>query len=213
MSRPDVRVSETRTFYAAIALIALHIVDDEFLQPPPGTAIQDHLLAALLPIGVALAAACVYPRLRAGLRAGIALIFGILSIVAGMIAFGSASADGISGSDWSGLLLLPTGLMLIAMAAWIPWHERGRHPETARRRWLNRAVAIAVTPLVLFYVVMPIGAALWATHKFRSPIGSFKIPHEDVSVPHRRRTGPLGVVCPLTQRRRDRDRPRRRRRP
>ena len=178
---PDIRVAGTQTFYAATALIALHIVDDEFLQPPPGTAIQDHLLTALLPIGVALAAACVYPRLRAGVRAGIALIFGILSIVAGMIAFGSASADGISGSDWSGLLLLPTGLMLIAMAAWIPWHERGRHPETARRRWLNRAVAIAVTPLVLFYVVMPIGAALWATHKFRSPIGSFKIPHEDVT--------------------------------
>ena len=147
--RPDVRVSESRTFYAAIALIALHIVDDEFLQPPSGTAIQDHLLAGLLPIGVALTAASVYPRLRAGLRAGIALIFGILTFVAGTIAFGSASADGISGSDWSGLLLLPTGLMLIAMAAWIPWHERGRQAETARRRWLNRAVAIAVTPLVL----------------------------------------------------------------
>jgi uncharacterized protein len=162
-------------------LIALHIIDDQFLQPPPGTTAQDHLLAGLLPLGVALAAACVYPRLRAGLRAGVALIFGVLSFVAGMIALGSASPDGVSGSDLSGLLLLPTGLILIALAAWIPWHERGRHAETARRRWLNRAVAIVVTPLVLFYVVTPIGAALWATHKFRSPIGSFTVPPEDVS--------------------------------
>jgi len=179
--RPGVRVSESRSFRAAIALIALHIVDDEFLQPPPGTVARDHLLAGLLPIGVALAAACMYPRLRAGLRAGIALSFGILTVVAGMIALGTASADGLSGGDGSGLLLLPTGLALIAMAAWIPWHERGQHAETARRRWFNRAVAIAVTPLVLFYVVMPVGAALWATHKFRTAVGSFTIPHQDVS--------------------------------
>jgi hypothetical protein len=179
--RLGVRLSESRIFRAAVVLIALHILDDEFVQPPPGTSIHDHLLAGLLPIGVALAAACAYPRLRPGVRAGIALIFGILSVVAGMIAFGSASADGISGSDWSGLVLIPTGLMLIAMAAWIPWHERGRHAETARRRWLGRAVAIVVTPLVLFYVVTPIGAALWATHKFATPVGSFVIPHEAVS--------------------------------
>jgi fermentation-respiration switch protein FrsA (DUF1100 family) len=67
------------------------------------------------------------------------------------------------------------------MAAWIPWHERGRHGQTARRRSLGRLVAIVATPLVLFYVVTPIGAALWATHKFRTPIGSFAIPHQDVS--------------------------------
>jgi len=180
-SRPRVRVSESLTFRSAVALIALHIVDDEFVHPAPGTSIHDHLGTGLVPIAIALAAAYVYPRLRAGLRAGLALILGTLSVVAGMIAFGSASADGVSGSDWSGLLLLPTGLVLVAMAAWIPWHERGRKAESARRRWVNRAVAIVVTPLVLFYIVTPIGAALWATHKFRSPIGRFTIRHQDVS--------------------------------
>ena len=179
--RPGVRLSESRLFRAAVGLIALHIIDDELIQPPPGTSISGHLSAALLPIGVAVGAAWVYPRLRAGLRAGIALIFGVLSIVAGMIPLGSASANGVSGSDWSGLLLLPTGLLLIAMAAWIPWQERGRYAQTARRRWLGRAVAIALTPLVLFYVVTPIGAAPWATHKFRTPIGNFMISHQDVS--------------------------------
>jgi uncharacterized protein len=177
-----VRICESRIFGAAVTLIALHVADDEFVQPAPGTAIQDHLLAGIIPIAVALAAVCVYPRLRAGVRAEIALIFGILSVVAGMIALGSASAVGISGSDWTGLALLPTGLTLIGIAAWIPWHERGRYAESARRRWLGRAIAIVATPLVLFYVVTPIGAALWATHKFRSPIGRFMIPHQDVSL-------------------------------
>ena len=179
--RWGVRVSEGWTFRAAVTLIALHILDDELLQPLPGTSISDHLPAAVLPLAVALVAAWLYPRLRAGLRGGIALVFGILSIVAGMIALGGVSGDSVSGSDGSGLLLLPTGLALIAMAAWIPWHERGRHGRTPRRRWLGRAIAITLTPLVLFYVVIPIGAALWATHKFRTPIGSFSIPHQDVS--------------------------------
>ena len=100
---PRVGISEFRIFAAAIALIVLHIVDDEFVQRQPGTSIGDHLVAGLVPIAVALAAAFAYPRLRAGLRAGIALAFGILSVVAGMIALGDARAGAVSGSDWSGL--------------------------------------------------------------------------------------------------------------
>jgi hypothetical protein len=176
-----VLISDAGIFAAATALIVLHIADDEFLQHQPGTSLRGHLAAGLVPIGVALTAAWGYPRLRAGLRAGIALTFGILSIVAAMIALGGARAGGLSGSDWSGLLLLPTGLALVAMAAWIPWHERGRGAHTRRRLWANRAIAIVVTPLVLFYVVVPIGAALVATHKYRTPIGNFSIPHQDVS--------------------------------
>lgn len=177
---PRVGISEFRIFAAAIALIVLHIVDDEFVQRQPGTSIGDHLVAGLVPIAVALAAAFAYPRLRAGLRAGIALAFGILSVVAGMIALGDARAGAVSGSDWSGLLLLPAGFALTAMAVWIPWRERGRGAH-GRRRWVNRAIAVVLTPLALFYVVTPVGAALWSTHKFRTPIGSFSVPHQDVS--------------------------------
>ncbi len=43
--RPGVRVAESRIFRAAVTLIALHIIDDEFLQRPPGTSIQEHLRA------------------------------------------------------------------------------------------------------------------------------------------------------------------------
>lgn len=175
------RVSEFGIFAAATAVIAAHITDYEFVHRQPGTAVGDHLAAGLVPICVALAAAWGYPRLRAGLRAGLALVFGILSIVAGMIALSGAGAEGLSGSDWSGLLLLPAGLALVVLAAWIPWHERGRGAVTRRGRWRNRAIAIVATPLVLFYVVTPIGAALWATQKARAPLGTFAIPHQDVS--------------------------------
>lgn len=65
------RISEGRIFAAATALIVPHIADDEFLQRQPGTSITDHLAGGLVPIGVALGTAWGYPRLRAGLRAGI----------------------------------------------------------------------------------------------------------------------------------------------
>jgi hypothetical protein len=69
MSGRGFRVSECRVFHAAVTMIALQIIDDEFLQRPAGTSIQDHLRAGLLSIGVALGAAWVYARLSAGLRA------------------------------------------------------------------------------------------------------------------------------------------------
>lgn len=170
-----------RIFLFAVAAIVLHIVDDEFLQPQPGTSARDHLLAALVPIAVAILAAVAYPRLRPGLRAAIALVFGLLALVAGMIALGGARAEELSGSEWTGLLLLPAGAVLLGLAAWVPWRERGRWASTRRRLWLNRGVAVVAVPLLLFFVVVPVGASLWTTHKFRTPIGTFSIPHRDVS--------------------------------
>jgi hypothetical protein len=177
---PRVRISQYRIFAGATALAVIHIADDEFLQRQPGTSVGHHLPAGLIPIAVAAVAALAYPRLRPGLRAAIALVFGSLSIVAGMIALAGARADGLSGSEWSGLLLLPAGAVLIGLAAWLPWHERGL---TASRieRWRNRAITAIALPLLLGFIVVPIGAALWSTHKYRTPIGTFAVPHENVS--------------------------------
>ena len=178
---PRVCISEYRIFVAATAAIVLRIADYEFLQPQAGTSAGDHLAAGLVPMGVALAAAWSYPRLRTGERSGIALVFGILSIGAGMFALGGAPAEGLSGSDWTGLVLLPAGAALVVLAVWIPWHYRERGTNAGRRGWANRIVAVVLTPLLLFYVVVPIGAALWATQKYRAPIETFSIPHQDVT--------------------------------
>jgi uncharacterized protein len=182
LANPRVRLSGFRIFVVATAVIVLHIADYEFVQPDAGTSAGNHLTAGLVPIGVAVAAAWGYPRLRAGLRAGIALVFGILSIVAGMIALGGTITEGLAGSEWSGLLLLPAGAALVLLAVWIPWHNRVRGPDAGRRVWVNRLAAVVITPLILFYVVVPIGTDLWVTQKYRTPIGSFAIPHQDVTL-------------------------------
>jgi hypothetical protein len=66
---------------------------------------------------VAAAAAAAYGRLRPGLRAGIALAFGALALVAA----GIAAAGGVSGSDVTGVLLFPAGAALVALGVVVPW--------------------------------------------------------------------------------------------
>ena len=68
----------------ALGTVALHVADDNFFQPEPGTSPFDHLASGLIPVGLIAAAAALYPRLRAGLRAALALTFGVLGIAFGI---------------------------------------------------------------------------------------------------------------------------------
>jgi len=115
----------------------LHVADAELFRPQPGTTARDHVAAALVPLAVALLAALAYGRLRPGLRAAIALVFGILALVGGLIAVGGALADGLSRAEWTGLVLIPAGVVLLGLAVWLPWSERGR--------WRRRAAGSGST--------------------------------------------------------------------
>jgi hypothetical protein len=95
---------ETKLAVAGLLAIALHVLDDNFLQPEPGISVGDHLVSGLVPLAVLGAVAAGYPRLRAGLRATLALFFGILGIVIGGIEPAYyASKEGLSGDDYTGL--------------------------------------------------------------------------------------------------------------
>ena len=53
MTGPGSRLlTETVIARVMLGVIALHVVDDSFLQPPPGTAARDHLLSGLVPLAV-----------------------------------------------------------------------------------------------------------------------------------------------------------------
>src|SRR5262245_65800007 len=64
----------------ALGLIALHIVDDNFLQPQPGTSAGDHLVSGLVPLAVIALLGWGYRRWRPGVRAGVAGLLGALGI-------------------------------------------------------------------------------------------------------------------------------------
>ena len=54
----------------ALGLIALHVVDDAFLQPEPGTSASDHLVSGLVPLALLAWVAVAYGHARAGVRGG-----------------------------------------------------------------------------------------------------------------------------------------------
>ena len=92
-----------------VAAIAVHIVDDNFVQPQPGTSARDHLVSGLVPLAVLAFAVVAYPRLSGGGRAAVALVLGVFGIVAGSEAVYYTIDPGPSGDDYTGLLAVCAG--------------------------------------------------------------------------------------------------------
>src|SRR5215216_4324310 len=65
-------------FCIGVGAIAVHVLDDSFLQPEPGTSPGDHLVSGLVPVALLALIAGVYSRFRAGLRGAVALTVGFL---------------------------------------------------------------------------------------------------------------------------------------
>jgi uncharacterized protein len=128
-------------------------------------------LAALIALTVGLAGVIVFPRLRPGLRAGIALVFGILALVNGALHIAHIRAERVAESDLTGALAAVAGLVLIGLGLSIPWRHRGEGAATRRRRWGYRLVAVLGGTIVVYAFLYPVGFALVQTHAFREPIG------------------------------------------
>jgi uncharacterized protein len=152
-----------------VGVIALHVVDDSFLQPQPGTSAGDHVVSGLVPLAVLGLAAAVYQRLRGGARAAIALVLGVFGIVAGIEAVHYTTKVGPSGDDFTGLLCIPAGAGLLGLGLVTLWRTRRRHgsvPVLVLRR-----VGIGVAALFFAaFVVFPIGFAYVGTHAARPPV-------------------------------------------
>ncbi|MET0513678.1 MAG: alpha/beta fold hydrolase [Thermoleophilaceae bacterium] len=153
---------------AAVGVIALHIADDSFLQPQPGTSAGDHLVSGLVPLAALTLAAFMYPRVRGGARATIALVVGFFGIVAGIEALHYTTNVGPSGDDFTGLLAAAAGLALLGLGLVTLWRTR-RTDGSLLRRSLRR-VAIGAGALVSLFVLIPVGYAYVGTHVARPPV-------------------------------------------
>jgi uncharacterized protein len=171
----------------ALGAVALHIADDNFIQPEPGTSPGDHLVSGLIPIGVIAAVAVVYPRLRAGVRAMLAITFGLLGI-----AFGIPSASWLlegeaSGDHYTtGLLSIAAGALLLLVAPVVLWKARpsyGSRRRTALRRALNAAWYVPLAAVIFLFFVFPVGFGYVYTHTGRGVVEpDLRVPYESVSV-------------------------------
>jgi dienelactone hydrolase len=165
----------------ALSVVALHVVDDNFLQPNAGTSAGDHLVSGLVPLAFLALSAAFYPRLRAGARATIALLAGFFGVLAGTEAVHYTREVGASGDDYTGLLSIPAGLLLIGIGAFTLWRSR-RTDDHLWWRYLRRFVLVAGALFALLAVLFPIAISYVVTHAARAkvPTADLGTPYEDV---------------------------------
>jgi uncharacterized protein len=168
-------------FLVGISVVALHVVDDNFLQPNPGTSAADHLVSGLVPLALLVGAGLLYPRLRAGARAAIALFAGFFGVLAGTEAVHYTRTIGPSGDDYTGLLSIPAGLMLIGLGAVTLWRSR-RTDDRLWWRYSRRLVILAATLFAVLAVLIPVAISYVVTHAARAEVPSANLgaPYEDV---------------------------------
>ena len=154
-----------RVFVIATLVALVHAVDDAFVHRGPGLGLGQHALAGLVALAAGVGAIVVFPRLRPGLQAALSFSFGLFALVNGAMHIGHLDAGGPAGADLTGVAAAVAGVVLIALAAVIPWRHRGEGT------WRSRAVAVPAGVLAVA-VLAPIAMGIGSTHKWREPVGS-----------------------------------------
>ncbi len=177
------RVGETLLFRGSTALIGLHVLDDNFIQPQPGTSIADHLVSGLVLVALLALAAWAYPLLRPGSRGLLALVMAFPALLSGVEAIHYGREVGLSGDDFTGLLAMGTAPLLLGLGAVTLWRSRRTGDRLYRRysrRLLKFAAAVVVTPLI----AMPVAVAYVGSHAARTevPPAQLGTAYEDVTL-------------------------------
>ena len=114
----------------------------------------------------------------------IAIAIGIFGIMAGGFEAGYSSvAVGPSGDDYTGLLTIPAGVVLLGVGVGVLW--RSRRP-TPQRWWrYGRRLLLGLLSVVALHeVALPVGVAYMATHAARAvvPDADLGAPYEEVTL-------------------------------
>jgi hypothetical protein len=169
---PDVAasvLSEVGLVRVGVAFVGLHVLDDNFLQPQPGTSAGDHLASGIVPLAALGLAAAVYGRLRPGLRGVIALVLGFVGILGGTEAVHYARAVGPSGDDYTGLLSIAAGLLLIGIGVVTLWRSR-RRDDRHWWRYGRRLLLAAGAAFIAMTFLFPLAISYVVTHTLRAEV-------------------------------------------
>ena len=195
-------------FAAAAAVVALHTIVDAFVALEPGVEPADHAVSGLVPLALLAVAVAGNALAPAGLRAVLALALGVLAVEGFVLAVADALAGGVRGDDWTGFALGPAGLALIVLGVALLWRSRKPHG----RRLLRRSLLGAVAVLGIYWVLLPVGIGLMATHRPQETVETVDLgrPSRSVTAADGGRARPARALRALAERRRDHRLPRQR---
>jgi cephalosporin-C deacetylase-like acetyl esterase len=164
-----------------LGVVALHVVDDNWLQPNAGTSAADHFFGGFVPTVLLLLAIAFYARLRAGARATIALAGAFFGVLVGTEAIHYTRAVGPTGDDFTGLLSFAAGLLLLGVGVWTLWKSR-RRDDARWWRYTRRLLFVGATYLLASAVLMPVAIGYVVTHAARAhvPTPNLGAPYEEV---------------------------------
>jgi hypothetical protein len=179
--------TEHRVVVAALALIALHIADDNYLQPEPGTSAGDHLASGLVPIAILIAVGFVYPHLhRAGMRATLLMTLGAIGIAIGVPGVYYLTDGTASGDHYTAPFAIVAGVVLFVLGPVVLWTARrtgGSRRRRYARRGLEGAAAVPLAFVVFSLIVLPIGFSYIYSHTGRTAKAlDLGVPYEKVKV-------------------------------
>ena len=159
----------------AIGLLALHVVDDSFLQPQTGTSAADHLVSGLVPLALLVLFAVRYGRMRAGRRATLAIAVGLLGIAGGLGEAGYYSLHGgPTGDDYTGLLAIPAGMLLTGAGMTALWRSR-RLNDGLLWRYARRLLLAACAVLMGYLVLGPLALSYVFSHVARAEVPAARL--------------------------------------
>jgi uncharacterized protein len=168
-ARPDRRAGtwELRIFVAAVGVVAFHVVDDNYFQPAAGTSAGEHLASGLVPLVVLGLVSFVYPGLRPGARVYVSMTLGVLAVMVGVAGAYHLSKGVASGDDFTGLLSVVAGVILLGIGPVLLWRSRKPGPTRSRavlRRTVLAVVAVVIAYLTFWLVFLSVGFPYVYTH-------------------------------------------------
>jgi fermentation-respiration switch protein FrsA (DUF1100 family) len=179
--RPGPR--ERRAFLACVIAVIVYLVLVYFVFVRPGVNRVDHVLAVVIPAAILALSAELYPRLPAGLRASLMLVFGVMGLVTGGVHVRRLRVEGVSASALCGLLPLAAGAVLVVLGVWLAWTSRKR----GGRLWwtvVRRALIAVAALFVVYWIVLPVSLAIVATERPNVPVPAADLgaPYEEVTL-------------------------------
>src|SRR5947209_4321341 len=159
--RDDARGWPATLVWAGVALLAAHAMTDAIIAPEAGVGRPQHVPEALVVAAALAFAALGVKRMRAGAIAALALALVPPALLGFGLAVADSAARGAHGDDWTGFLLLPAAVALLAGGATLLRRSRRRDGHVVVRR------VLAVVGAIVFLYVVEGGVlmALYATHR------------------------------------------------